>query len=778
MSYILKNTNKIVNTQITDVGRRKLSQGKFKIKYFQVGDSEIFYNIISGYNQSDSFVLQPQFNSQNDTGVPESNKANIKYPLYLDENLNNSYGLPYMSSDFDSVFENVSSRGFFTGSSGSWSAITQAGYLVTSNYYIDLSTVTGGTKITIISGFCNTTTPIVFTGCCDPITSTTTTTTTSTTTLGPCDLTGTTATTTCIITGNTREEGVPIVGDFVTIIFDCSADCGELDSYPILTYRICCILNDVFVLDREIPDLASLGYTGQAQLLIYPSEFTGFYDYETSEQYWNPETINFESSCDISNDYVKIWNMAIPWSESPAGIFSLKTKDVNYFASKNYLGSKEYFGYQTNSGQKFINSFGVTTTTDTFYYNSFDEQIYVEPRDQKAIAIIHYTNQGIDFEYGEKFATQELNVETSGTTGLAQNFKLDIPWLLWHKTTGNTIGETFYIDPPGYSGLNVCYMVTEKYDMVSQGMRYYHLWDLNPDSNGNLNRIGKVYPDSKMVVIDDEEIIAAMSYKSNRNWTLPAPNISLISPNLCQNYSSINEGLLTSNQEYLWLTYRFENTAFTNSLHCNYYSVIKGPDQECDPTQKNVVVRFGDEFPFLRTGTTCNTGFYAEKIIILAQKVIGNQRPSPTSWKEIDVTNQVSASTLSSGYLTVSSLTTTSFIIDKTQYDNGTTYNLDSYISLPDLNETSNCLNFGDEYYFYGNIETDIQSTIYQMKYVVNLTNNQFKISTNPTWSANTSPYITEIGLYDDDKDLVVISKLQSPQIREGIQQFAVSYIF
>jgi hypothetical protein len=269
-----------------------------------------------------------------------------------------------------------------------------------------------------------------------------------------------------------------------------------------------------------------------------------------------------------------------------------------------------------------------------------------------------------------------------------------------------------------------------------------------------------------------------MSYKSNRNWTLPAPNLSLLSPNLCQTNSSINDGLLTNNEEYLWLTYRFDNTGFTNSLHCNYYSVIQGPDQECDPTQKNVVIRFGDEFPFLRTGTTCNTGFYAEKIVVLAQKVIGNQRPSPSKWKKIDITNQVSATTLSLGYLTVSSLTGTSFIIDKITYNSGTLYDLDSYISLPDLNETSNCLNFGDEYFFYGNIETDIQSTIYQMKYVVNLTNNQFKISNNPTWSANTSPYITEIGLYDEDKDLVVISKLQSPQIREGIQQFAVSYIF
>jgi hypothetical protein len=64
--------------------------------------------------------------------------------------------------------------------------------------------------------------------------------------------------------------------------------------------------------------------------------------------------------------------------------------------------------------------------------------------------------------------------------------------------------------------------------MNDPGIRYYHLWDTNPDDNGNLNRIGKVFPDQEIIVIDDEEVIAAMSYKSNRNWTLPAPKLIII----------------------------------------------------------------------------------------------------------------------------------------------------------------------------------------------------------------------------------------------------------
>jgi hypothetical protein len=85
-------------------------------------------------------------------------------------------------------------------------------------------------------------------------------------------------------------------------------------------------------------------------------------------------------------------------------------------------------------------------------------------------------------------------------------------------------------------------------------------------------------------------------------------------------------------------------------------------------------------------------------------------------------------------------------------------------------------LNFGDEYYFYGNIETDIQATIYEMRYKINLSQVEFQTSSNPTWNSSLKPYVTEIGLYDNDKDLLIISKMQSPILRQGVQQFLVKF--
>jgi hypothetical protein len=104
-------------------------------------------------------------------------------------------------------------------------------------------------------------------------------------------------------------------------------------------------------------------------------------------------------------------------------------------------------------------------------------------------------------------------------------------------------------------------------------------------------------------------------------------------------------------------------------------------------------------------------------------------------------------------------------------------YNLGPILNLPENGQTGQ-LNFGDEFYFYGNLETDITATIYEMKYLVNLGRNQFTDTSNPTWTKGTKSFYTEIGLYDSNKDLIVISKMQSPELRQGIQQIVVKLDF
>lgn len=731
MSYIIKNTAGLINTRVTDVGRRYISQGNFNISYFQIGDSEVNYTAVTNYNQVNNNILMPAFNAQNDTGSPESNKQNVKYPYYVQGNTGNTFGIPYMDSVVQEVYNSAGPKGFFT--SANTEIQTSSAYTITSNFWVDMSSLNGGTSMDVDFD------PMV---CCSGCT------------------------------------GTPQVNDFVTIVLDGNGGCGTFGTNQVLTYKIQSMTpatgttgtTFTLTLDRALPTYSGLtaaSYYGRCY--IYPSGMTQLYDFITPAPYWQTDTLNFESPCDVQNrENTLIWNMNIPWSENPAGLWNNTYEGYQNFGSVTYIGTKEYLGYQEPSGQ--------TDTSQVYYYNSFDNKIVVRPQDQKAIGIIHYTNQDIDNVYGEKFSTVPFDPQNpTDNTGLARHFRLSMPTLMWHKSTGATIGQTFWIDPPGYDLCTPYYIKsTKSLDMNDPGIRYYHLWDTNPDSNGNLNRIGKVFPDQEIVIIDDEEVIAAMSYKANRNWTLPAPKLSLITPNICSPNAQAQEGLCNSPLQKIWVTYRFDtDTGATSSLHCNYYSSIQGT-LAVSANSQNVVVRFGSEFPFLNS--TNFSGFSATSMKLLCQVVTGDTRPSPTEWRVIDVT---SAMTLTNGYITMSGITGTTFQIDANTYNAAASniYDLSNYIDLP-TNGQTDVLNFGDEYYFYGNLTTDISATIYEMKYLINLGRNQFTNTSNPTWVSGTTSYVTEIGLYNSQKDLMVISKLQSPELRQGIQQYVVKLDF
>jgi hypothetical protein len=810
MGYILKNTTGLINSKLTDTARQMLSQGKFNISFFQVGDSEMLYNTLpSNYLISNTMILESGFNAQNSSGGPESNKQNVKYPYYVDGNNGNTYGIPYMDSVISPIYNTAAMRGFFTGDTSvlptSWSASTGNDYVKTSNYVVNMSSFTGGTTLQLLNDSCN---PVQYTqfergdfitlyidnlgasncGCENLPTPTPTPSMYSTPT--PTPSAPPSPGSPCASPTPTPSPSASYCPDPTPAPLKTECVMSMASCYSILTYRIVDVCGNKITLDRTTPDFSNITFVScYARALVYPKKMTDLYDSITPLNHYNDDIINFESVCSQDEFDVKVWNMNIPWSENLAGLDSGVYKDYPQFGSVNYLGTKEYLGYMSNSGQTFFisNQFSAETT-DTYYYNSFAEIVKVEPEEQKAIGIIHYTNQTIDLFYGEKFALQPYDPTAPyDTTGQARNFKLHLPWLMWHKNPECCMGETFWVDPPGFEDPSVV-LFQERYiqstkneDMNSPGIRYYHLWDTNINPDGYPNRVGKVFPDDRIIIIDDEELLAAMSYKSNRNWTLPAPKLFLSTPNTCNSLGS-SLGVLTNSNETMFVTYRFTNTtAFTNSLHCNYYTKITGPDVVCNPSNsENVGVRFSTGFPCLDYyEDTFKQGFFAEKIEIICQKVTTGNRPQSDSWRVIDMTDVLSANTIN-GYITQDAITGSTFVITKELYDAAVNdiYDLGDYIDITQEGSTGLQLNFGDEYYFYGSLETDIQATIYEMVYKLNLSNSEFQTSSNPTWNTGTKPYITELGLYDSDKNLMIVSKLQSPVLRQGIQQFLIKFDF
>ena len=730
MAYINKTTDPLINTILTDAGRRKLSQGNFNISYFQVGDSEVCYNCIDDMNNNDFIILRPQYNAQNITPAPEANKMNVKYPLFVDSTSASTFGMVYDSSFIDNIYNSAAPRGFFTGST----LYTTSAYTINPNFIVGNAQLSSGNTLVISANSVN-------------------------------------ASVSGIVSPNmfmvlfTNNSISPLSGNSPIFTYLVVGVTGNTSTATTVTIQV----------DRDLPNFNSLGFSGNSRVIFYPSGMTSLYDTVTPEPYWATNVFNFETNCDVSQTDVKVWNMNIPWTESPAGVFNSVNDDYNKYKSSGYTGSKEYLGYVTTGG---------TTDTDgSYFYNSMGEIIRVKAFEQKAIAIVHYTNQSIDNFYGEKFAQEVFDATNSGATGQARNFKISLPWLMWHKNSSGTIGQDFYTDPSGFTSQNlfVPYYIksTKSTDFNDPGLRYYQLWDTNPNTDGIPNRVGKVFTDLKMVVFDDDEIVAALNYKTNRSWTLPAPKVGTIIPNACDGVLGVDEGLLSANTESMFITYRFNNSAFTNSLHCNYYTRLNPIMLDSSQPTYNIFLKFKNEFPFLVSqSTTIPTGYTANEMKVLAQKVTSTTlRPDPTLWREIDVMGQISASSVNN-YITMSGLTGTTFQITKDMYDNAPLYDLNDYIDLPDLNESGNTLNFGGEYFFFGSIQTDIQATIYVMNFLCNLGQTQFLKSTNPTWDGVTSPYITEVGLYNTNKELMVISKIQSPQKRQGIQQYPVKLDF
>ncbi len=77
MGYIIKDTAALLTTKLTDAARKKMSEGRFNISYFQIGDSEVCYDCIDGEDLTSGMVIESEHNAQNLSPVPEKNKSNI-----------------------------------------------------------------------------------------------------------------------------------------------------------------------------------------------------------------------------------------------------------------------------------------------------------------------------------------------------------------------------------------------------------------------------------------------------------------------------------------------------------------------------------------------------------------------------------------------------------------------------------------------------------------------------------------------------------------------------
>jgi hypothetical protein len=518
---------------------------------------------------------------------------------------------------------------------------------------------------------------------------------------------------------------------------------------PSLWFKIQSMTGNTVTVDRTLPDYSSFSTNSTIIVYrggeVYNSIATG-----NTTAYWDSGTLSFNASNNITCHDVPVWNMNNVWCENIAGITGLTSvtpvyEDYTKFGSYPYLGTKNpYLEYLCSS------------TADTLNFNCNGPGFSYPDDVTKSISILHYTNNTISNLYGEF-----LYIDTTNS----KMVQIYLPDLMYHRRgfdtgSGTTQGMRFISS--GATQL-----------VGSSDIEYIDLIeDITLLSSGDTTPlvVGRVYPQLKTIVIHDDEIVAAISYKSNRNWTLPALSAVVQAPS-----GGTSTGVLDINQT-IYMTYILEDnltTGLQTSLQCqNYIKVTNNSSSKKDVTFR---ISDTDSLPYMRKielGGYDGLGFYADTFKLLYQIVQDpNTRPDPGAWKTIDYTSTAItgniSETINPTLLENPTPTITGFVLNAINDSGATTFSIINALNMAPNNQ-SDYLQFGDERFFYGNLKTFIGATIYKTMFDVNVSTSTFNATSNPTRSTDPSTNppnikVSEVGIYDSANNLVCIGKLSTP---------------
>jgi hypothetical protein len=232
-----------------------------------------------------------------------------------------------------------------------------------------------------------------------------------------------------------------------------------------------------------------------------------------------------------------------------------------------------------------------------------------------------------------------------------------------------------------------------------------------------------------------------------------------------------------------FITYELVSlTGYCQSIHCNYIKKINLGT--ANPYTQTINLNFPNtnDFRFLSSDlniiNTQGTGFTANEIYAIVQIVDNSNflsedeiKPDSTLWKKYDMTSQISGYVDDlSFFLTPSNLTSLVFKIPLLDYNNINLFALYdlAYLNYHNLNNSDEFLSFGDETFFFGNVSTQIKADVYTTDINIFLSLNEFNSTTNKTWNGNETVYISEIGIYDSNYNLVAIGKLNNPVAKDA----------
>jgi len=486
-----------------------------------------------------------------------------------------------------------------------------------------------------------------------------------------------------------------------------------------LWYRVIGATGITVDVDRNIPSFAG---SSSQQIKSY------FYPFNAIEEhYGSAATVN-----------TRVWNMNIVRTSSVIGADATISGYTTY-GSIEYNGTKMYLGFSAETRQ---------------------------------IGIVHYSNEFTGNTYAEQL--------------IEKSVKVDIPNIMWHNTYGSDVGKEMKFGASFYDS----YGTTVSDTFANTTYRY-----LRDGTSSSSLIIGRVYHKLKIIVITDPELLAAVTYKSNRNYTLPPLNLGLSTVPKYPLTPSQATGLCGSGYT-TFVSYVVSNNSggtdsygYPQALHCNYLSGVEGENDAAGNPLYLTAAFQSQGLSYMRSAADLavlsGTGWNANKVQLLVNKVAtsgftGIDNLDTSTWKLMSsgIGNGIYTGDTTDITIDPLKLQARQFVVSQEDYDSGTTYSLTGAFSAFSMNVDhtfASGVTFGDEYFFYGNIEAGIRATVYKTTMSIYARSEEYNSSNNLSFDRNldTNTFITEFGVFDNNNNLVAVGKPSYP-LKKNTARFLV----
>jgi hypothetical protein len=146
-------------------------------------------------------------------------------------------------------------------------------------------------------------------------------------------------------------------------------------------------------------------------------------------------------------------------------------------------------------------------------------------------------------------------------------------------------------------------------------------------------------------------------------------------------------------------------------------------------------------------------------------KVLVSEQLTENGYKEASVPSDSWVETVGGGVYSsttavdAATINSYNFIVSREDYVSGSTYYIDSGWT------GSQYLNYGDESFFWGNIQAGMFTTVYKSVITILANNSQYNFSNNSTFdeTVDDCTWISEVGVLDDNNKLVAVGKPTFP---------------